>query len=457
MLQQYVAPAVTNLEVYLFDPRVDYRNICCLNLLVYTQAKIKIFDSFDALKEALEENVPDSIIVYVTPELASIDPDFHLIRILKLKNASPHVTLIGMEKSDYKEVSCFPSKVAIKEIIRTLAQKCGITAQTMSKLQIGEYYALPQDFFLPGWQSIHNLYFINPEETSEKPQLALKAGELITKEFLEKSAEKKYFAVKSTQRLELVNSFTSRMTELLLAPNQTLRERTYNVSKAYDMIAEGLKNIGLPETTAKVSKAAISSMEEVVGKISQLKELLDNMQKDQASLRYKHSVITCFVGTRIIELSENDTKEYLTLWTYLCFFHDMFLEKDEWVWVDHSDELVKLNATEKEKQIIVNHARLAAKVLSQYKELPPGLDTLVKQHHGSKMGDKLDSLSLGISPLAILFIVVEEWTKEYLNFMNHPEKRFPYEKFVEYLYKKYPYPVFKKYLIHFKNIAFGSM
>lgn len=438
-------------SIFIVEPRIDILNIYALNLLVYTNAQIRVFANFDELLKALDDESPDGIYVNIDKDAEKSEPDFHLNKKIKLKNIDPYIAVLGLKQSQYPKISCYNRDVQVKELISNFAKKVGITAKEMSELKTEECFPLPQKYFLPGWQCVHPLHIKKDNEYVK----VLEAGQFVTQELLNQYKEKEKFYVRSQFRLELVNSFTSRMVALLNDENQTVRERLDNASLSYDMVGETMRSIGLTETTIKVAKAAINSMEQAIKNIPSLLTLLENLKKDQKSARFQHSAIASFVGAQLIQKMDSTSSSHLSIWTATCFFHDMFLDKDEFIWLDDDSQVLKMEITEKEKSLILNHARLAAKILSQHKELPLGIETIVKQHHGSKMGDSLDTISVGISPLAILFILVEEWVKQFLDFQSKGADKFPYNQFIEYLNKKYPYPNFKKYTTLFKEVSFG--
>ena len=159
-----------------------------------------------------------------------------------------------------------------------------------------------------------------------------------------------------------------------------------------------------------------------------------------------------FIGHHLLPHIPWASKQHEESWTHLCFFHDIMLTKDEWIFIDHEFDLEKHKLNNGEKTIILNHARLAARVVSQIKELPIGIDTLIKQHHGSKMGDGLGKMSMSISPLAILFVIVENYTHFLL---TEPEKaKTPegHHDFIESLFRKYPFPNYKKIIPYLRSI-----
>lgn len=440
------------LKVLILDDRLDYRNIFCLNMLVYTEADIKIFKDFDTLMDHLEDNSVDGVIINTTPELLKRDPDFHINNLLKLNPIRPQVFMIGLEKSPYETITCISHDEQPREIIRGLAQKAGITAQMMATSWKDEYYPLPIKYFIPGWQVVRPIYAIEGDRNVK----LLTSGDIITQQFLEDFSDIEQIYLKSEFRLEVVNSFTESIVNTLADDKISARERAVSTGTAYKMIAESINTIGLPDKSVELANNAISSMEKLVQSEPNLMKLAEMLDKDNQSLNFCHSMLLCHTGIHILKMSPWANKQHVNQWTGLCFFHDMLLSKDEWVFVESETDLKHLKATEKEKAVIKNHAKLTAKLLSQYKNLPTGIDTLVKQHHGTKMGDSLGKVSMGITPMAVLFVLLEDWVKVYIQYKEQDMKEYDYAEFINTLYKKYPYPNFRKQIDQLRKVPFGN-
>lgn len=435
-------------KIFLYDPRIDFQNTYCLNLLVYTNAELKIFSKLDKLFQDLWTEEADGVFVHIPKEEKKIeDILFNLYAPIKKKAKKPVVIVQGISSSPYEELLPFLSEVPVKDLVQTFAKKAGITAQYMASLNVGEYFEIPAKYLLPGWQVVKPVFTYASDKTI-KP--LLEEGQFFTPELLE-SLKNSGVWVKSPYRLELINSFTSKLKEKL-EQEMPMDERTTLTDTAYQMISSTMQSLELPETSLQLAKSAIGSMEKIVQGNKTLNDLYKLITDDKTSLRFKHSVVSMFIGHHLLPQIPWASKQHEESWSHLCFFHDIMLTKDEWAFIDHEFDLDKLKLDAKDKAIVLNHARLAARVVSQAKELPVGIDTLLKQHHGSKMGDGLGKMSMSISPLAILFVIVENYTHFLL---TEPEKAKTPEgnhDFIEGLFKKFPFPNYKKTIPYLRNI-----
>lgn len=436
-------------KIFLYDTRIDFQNTYCLNLLVYTNAEIKIFTKLEKLFQDMWENEVDGVFIHIPREEKKIeDILFNLYAPVKKKEKKPIIIVQGISSSPYEEILPFENIIPVKDLVQTFAKKVGITAQYMASLNVGEYFAIPSRYLLPGWQVVKPVFYYDNEQ---KLRPLLKEGDFFTPELLEMLGQEAQILVKSPYRLELINSFTSKLKDKL-DKEMPLEERVSLTDTAYQMVSSTMQTLELPETSLALAKSAIGSMEKIVHSNKTLTDLYKLIMEDKSSLRFKHAIISMFIGQHLLSQIPWASKQHEDSWTHLCFFHDIMLTKDEWIFYDHEFELENKNLDAKEKTIILNHARLAARVVSQAKELPVGIDTLIKQHHGSKMGDGLGKMSMSISPLAILFVIVENYTHFIL---TQPEKARSAEAnhdFIESLFKKFPFPNYKKTIPYLRNL-----
>jgi hypothetical protein len=313
----------------------------------------------------------------------------------------------------------------------------------MSSLNFGSHYPLPIDLILPGWQMTQTVY-TKSESGTMIPFLY--EGEFLKDSDLDRLGNVKTIYCKSSYRLELVNSFTSGMKSLLDSKNISTEESIIHSDTAFNMISTSVTHIGIPETTRDLVKSSVASMEKLITEVPSLSKLYQLLQDNATSLRYKHSLICCHIGQFLLSKETWSSRQHLEQWTYLCFFHDIFLEDDSWLFYDSDDAINKSDLTARSKSIILNHARLAAQVVSQSKELPVGIDVLIKQHHGSKMGDSLSKVSMSISQTCVYFILVEEYVSFLLSDGERKKKADEIYSNIEKLFKKYPFPNYKKFI-----------
>jgi hypothetical protein len=427
---------------------MDFQNIYCLNLLVYINAKLVVLQDFKMLLAELEKTDPDGVFISISDDIKKLDPLMRLRSLTKDKAKKPIMIVQGIKESPYEEIIAFSREVEVKELVQTFAKKFGITSAFMASQKMDQHYPLPAKYILPGWQAIYPVLI---KDEQGKLISLLKEKEFFTKVLLDKIKTQDIY-VQADLRLEFVNMFTKGLGDLLSSKTLSDDQRVEQTDLAFNMISQSFTTVGLPETSMVLAKKSIESMESLIDSVKSLKGLYDILTKNKATYRFKHSILSCHLGLFILQKQPWANKNHLAQWTYLCYFHDLSLTTDEQAKVHEESEYQTSKIfSPDEKMLIKNHAQMASKILSQIKELPMGLDVLVKQHHGAKMGDSL-KVSMSVSVMSILFILVEGYTQFILS--GNEVKKTPdmINKFIEGMFKKYPYPNYRKMIPLLRDI-----
>lgn len=439
-------------SVFLVDPRIDFRNIYALNLIVYINADVLVFETIDALITGIKTTKPDVVYMNINPK----DEDKLFNYSLEFKQA-PKKPITIVQTKNKKEASedfiFHDSDILVKDFVQLIARNLGITAKYMAEIDFGHYFPLPVSLILPGWQMTQSVFL---KSASGVMTPFLEANEFLKNKDLEKIKNADYIYCKSNYRLEVVNSFTSKMKSLLDSKTLTPAERMNNTETAFEMISTAIGNIGLPDTTRDLVKSTVSSMETLIVAAPTLSKFYQLIQENSQSLRYKKALICCHIGQFLLSKETWSSRKHVEQWTYLCFFHDIFLEEDSWIFYDTDEAVNKSELPARSKSLILNHARMSAQIISQTKELPVGIDVLVKQHHGTKMGDSISKMTMSISQTSIYFLLVEEYVKFFLK--DNESKKAPKEidDFIESLFKKYPFPNYKKFIPVLRSIPVNT-
>jgi hypothetical protein len=427
--------------VIIYEPRVDYLNLYCLNLAVYVNAKYIVCSKFDETIGEIKKQNPDLVLIGLTEADKVSEKLLKINGTIKDKFVKPICFVQAKSTEKFKEITLYDADVSVKEVVSTVAKKMGITAKYMAEQNVGEFYPIPLKYILPGWQATQTFYKKN---ASEEMSVALPKGQIFTKDIIDLLGVENDVYCKSSYRLEVVNSFTSNIKTMLESETMPVEERFQQTEIAFEMVSQSISNIGLPETTMQLAKTTIRSMEKIVGQVNSLSKLYKLLLNDNQSLRFKHSLIASYLGQFVLKDQSWNNPNIIQQWSYLCFFHDIVFDRDELILYEYDDDVKKAKISDKDKAIILNHAQMSAKVVSQAKEIPLGVDVLIKQHHGSKMGNSLSEISMSISPLCIIFILVENYVHFILS--NNESVKKPEEiiTFIDTLFKKYPYPNYKK-------------
>jgi len=234
----------------------------------------------------------------------------------------------------------------------------------------------------------------------------------------------------------------------------SLLEQTYKYlksNKSKDVLAESfdlnqtlIQEFGISKETIKLAQETIKKMGKQVLKSKTLTPLLKNILTSKGSFSYRHAYLTCIFSYGVIPLLEwgGKLEDQFEKMTFVCFFHDMVLQDEKLIKLANKVDFYQANLTEKEKECVLSHANTASTLVKQFPHAPPGVDIIIKQHHGTTNGMGFtDHYTANISSMAIAFIVLEEFTSMALQFK---ELQLSIPKIIEKLEAKFSLPSFKR-------------
>ncbi len=430
------------LNIVLLEHRQDYRAIYGINLTLYLGAKVLTAKTINESMKIIDEE--DIDLIFVNNDAYGQDLAQNLFYILEKDQRELPFYVIGNTKLSRDLVTTFDVQSQLRDVIKSIAKKESITAKIMTEIEHPLFFPLPMDFIVPGWQTVVEIYI----HIGDEYKVAFKRDEIIFAEQLEeqKKSGNSQLYVNRHKRLKFVNSLTLQIIAKLNNPDLSLNERMTTTEVAYQMVMEQARQIGVADSTMALANSCIDSMNIIVDSIPKLNTLLKNLMNNPGSYRYKQGLLINYIASHIIKKTKYPSKEQQEIISFVSFFHNIALTKDEYAQIHSDKQLEKSDLTDKEKDLIKKHALIAAKlVLTAEQKIPYEAGIILKQHHGSSKGLGLSNLSASISPLAIIFIFAQEWTNIILKYELDKER--PHKlKIIEMLHRKYNIGGFNKIL-----------
>jgi HD-GYP domain-containing protein (c-di-GMP phosphodiesterase class II) len=183
-----------------------------------------------------------------------------------------------------------------------------------------------------------------------------------------------------------------------------------------------------------------------------LSKLLDRLLANKTSYLFTHTQILSYIGLHIIKNIDWGNPEQEEKICFIAFFHDIALEKDEHGRIKSTIELKKSNFNKIDKSLIEKHAQIAAELVSKFPHAPMGADQLIRQHHGSLNGVGFsEHFGNNVSPMSIVFIVAEEFTRIVL---KHADSEMNRTEMIRELKEVFPTSRFQKVIELLNTITF---
>lgn len=321
------------------------------------------------------------------------------------------------------------SRYNIQSLLKKSASILNVTAKQMAELQMGDYYPISMTPIEGLSKAPCNLYY---EVNSQKKMLARTddAIEDSLKNIKSLGVEQVY--VKSSDRLVIVNNVSIRLIEkITLALKNLSGEST---DKKVEVLNDGyefaMANLfssdEVKQEMAEIASASSKVMTEVVKENIQLKALISTLMNNKSGYIFIHSMITSYVANHIIKNVTWGGDGQADKINFVLFFHDIYLAPLYLKYPDLKFEKSLLDSpllSDKEKDIVLNHARLAAELVVTYKRCPMGADILIKHHHGMKKGSGFASkYPEDLSPLSKVLLVAEAFVELFVEITDKKEK-----------------------------------
>ena len=392
-----------------------------MNLEVYLNSKIVLVKSVNSAIDSLKAEKIDLII-----SLDIIKKEESGTAIIKYLNSCgkkiPLIVSSNLKAGETLDMVFFVAgKYNIQEILKVSAKNLGITSKKMSELNIGSFYPISIKSLISLTKAPCHIYL---NATSQKylirqddpmDNMAIK---------LAKDGVEQVF-VASSDRLLVINKISLNLIEKITVSLKNLEAapvaaKVQVLSEGYDFAASNLfSSDEIKQQMQEIATAAATVMGDVGKETSNLKALMAIMLSNKDGYIFTHSMLTSYVAYHMIKNVTWGGEGQVEKINFVLFFHDIFLAP---IYLKHptlkheKDLMDSEILTEKEKDVVLHHAKLAAEMVVGYKRCPMGVDILIKQHHGSKKGRGfIQNYPEDLSPLSKILIIAEIFVEEFLS------------------------------------------
>ncbi len=433
------------------------------NLAAFCDVDLVQFENADlAIKEFKNQPSAYSIVICLS-QIDQEDVPEKILKFFKDKSLKIPVIIVGeMSKfSNTKRAYTLPPNLNIPLVVKTSAKILGITAKEMAAKEVPDFYPIPLSMLRNFPTAPCDIFIkIGKSGPYEFSQILKDGEDLRPNDKLNSYKDDGIanFFVPSEKRLTIVNLASNLVLEKLDDPSLTDQDKVATVEQGYEVIGGLLgENPEVTPELVNISKRCMETVSEIVHSVPKLKNLLGMMLLNKTGHLYLHSVIGTYVSRHIIHNISWGSEEHAEKLSFVFYFHDIFLAPifAKYPHLNSEENLVfQENITEKEKEIVINHARLASEMVKNFPRCPMGADAIISQHHGTSngMGFALEYKD-DISPLAKVLIVSEAFVDEIIYAKNAGAK-VNLEDILEKLRAKFTKHTYKKIISSLENIAF---
>jgi hypothetical protein len=424
------------------------------NLEVYLGAEVTLSLEIKNAKILLNENVFNIVICSNTLNEQDATDEIYA-HLAKLKSTTKLI-FIGTLSKQFENVLIIPNSYHLQKLVKSCAEILGVTAKEMAEKTVPKYYPV-EIKFLSKIKTLPCNLFLKLKDNEftligKKNDTTLNSTTKIQKEGI------KTLYVDSLDRLLIVNQISEKIVDFLQAStSENLSVKGEALKTGFEFASHCFNQT--PAVTAEIvnlAKACTKVMDEMVNEAPSLKKLLQHLNSNRDGYIYVHSILAAFVSNHIIRRVSWGGDSHIEKINFVLFFHDIMLTPiySKYPELTFEEDLIfseKLN--DKEKELVLNHARLAAEAIISYRRAPIGADLLIKQHHGvtNGIGFAMDYKD-DISPLSKIVIISEAFVEEFTKMKEGlPENQFNPKQILNTLNEKFKRPTYKKIIECLEN------
>lgn len=358
---------------------------------------------------------------------------------LEIINPNIPIIIIGKRDNFGFGASCVEKSLNIKQILKLLAGLLKITANDMMKKSVEKYIKIPVELFKNIYWTNVNLYKIDDNEYIK----SIDKNEQVDYTKLTLNINETHIFVYHLDRLSFANHFSAEIISQLSVDEISTKEQILLAEILSDETAIRISKFGLDVATIEQCKKAQNVITSITKDNKNIKGLMRNVLKNKGSYRYRHMQVCSFLSLHILKKMNWSNDEQEKKMSFVSFYQNIYLTKDEHVKITSKEELQNSNLPEDEKLLVLNHAQKASDLVSTFSRIPMGVDLIIKQQHGSLNGVGFsDFYSGNISPLAIIFIIAEQFAHLILR-----DDNFNYEDAMVEIKSRFPRKRFEKIIL----------
>lgn len=344
------------------------------------------------------------------------------------------------------------NSLELKPLIQACAKTLQITAQQMAQKIVPDYFPIPILYFKEIRRSVCPVYSqdFETEEYLQRCEANIDFDPAFINQLVEEGVN--YLYVNRKDRLQFVTNVTAELMNTISDEEISADESLSITSQAVKLLGNKLTTIGVNEETIELANKNLSRLKKSTSSHPKLAKLLENMINNKSGYLFKHTQILTYVCLHIIKNIDWGSPEQEEKICFIALFHDIVLEDDEMAKIHSNQELRAAKLTTQQRLLVERHAQMSAEIVSKFPHSPMGADQIIRQHHGMLNGIGFsEHFGANVSPVSIVFIVAEEFTRIILAREHGP---FDIEEMINELKLVFPTSRFQKVISLLESITF---
>lgn len=363
--------------------------------------------------------------------------------------------VIGEFEHTYKKFAMVSDRLRIEELNRLVLKALNLKKEEFSHLKLPDYIPFPINYFYLMNLSPCDVYIKLAKKTGDEYVKRLNFGENFTKENLKKYEDlglREFYILKEEREL-FMNGLLTQSLRNLRQPH-TIDEAVVKTGDSFVISSDLIKSLGITSTCVAMVDQTVHQIRTQITKTDKLGTLLRKLLDNQLSYSYRRSYLICLMSYTLLPKMEWGSQEQQSVMleklSMVSFFHDIYLlEEEKLLKIMDNEVLKKAQLSSRERDAVLNHAHQAALLAQSYPRLPQGVDIIIKQHHGVSNGVGFpEALTAGISPMAIFFVVIED----FVTCILENSESLNFTPILAHLKQRYQLPTYRKIVTEIEHM-----
>ncbi len=425
-------------QIILAEDNKDLNKLIGLNLTSYLGIEPIVKANSEDVIELL--NILPSIDLIIThSHIGKENTGEIIVNHIRENKLDIPVIILGKTPNNCKDIAIsIENPAKWEDVITAAAKSLSIQIDLNTKKINEKYIMIPINYVLDIESSCCDLYLrLKIGANKYNFVKAYNKEEKISRKSLNKYIQKnvKYLYITEDMKEQFTNFISNQLVNKLenleeSEEGNNLDNRIDTIKNSYNVATNEIFSFGFSSSTAQLTESIISSISKTTEKVSnEMSTLIRHLINSSESPLYQDCHMTSIICSEVLyEMGIKDQKVH-EKFTFASFFHDIYFSyKPHLSIINNQKELEEeeANLEEKDINLVLNHAKLAANLVLKYPEFPLGADSLIRHHHGSLTGigfqnpDKAD-----LDEYSRIFLIAREFVNELHRYQRTGKKTKP--------------------------------
>jgi hypothetical protein len=449
-----------DLKILLVEPNESVGDLIAKNLEREFGAKIIYLKTGANAVELLKKGEYFDLCVVRNCSLETVASPAEHIAVLVINalydgSLKSPLIVIGDFEHTYKKYAMISDRLRIEELNRLVLKALNLKKEEFDHLKLPDYIPFPIKYFYLMSLSPCEVFIKLTKKSGDEFVKRLHFGESFTKSDLKKYEDLgliEFYILKEEREL-FMNGLLTQSLSNLRAPH-SIDEAVVMTGDSFVISSELIKSLGITSTCVVMVDQTVMQMRTQISKADKLGALLRKLLENQLTYSYKRSYLICLISYSLLPKMDWGGSEQipslLEKISMVAFFHDIYLDDENLLKIMDNEALKKAKLVSRDRDTVLNHANKAALLAQTYPRLPQGVDIIIKQHHGVSNGVGFpEGLTSVISPMAIFFIVVED----FVTCILEQEDLTSFSTILKYLKQRYTLSAYRKIVAEIENMV----